>query len=315
MALSGRISAVVPVYNSEDTIEACIGSIMRQTYSDVEIVAVDDGSTDNSGAVIDRLALGDRRLHVVHQPNKGRTEARRIGVEKATGEWITFVDSDDTLPPDALDRLAKGAAAERDIVLGNGYALNGETRESIPIDEFRHMAVRAEGTIGVPWGCLYRHTAMTRRLFDMPRHIMMGEDYIFWLRLTFATEKPVGIVYDKVYNKGEEHTSNSFRWTAEYAQQIDELRRDAIPAQQHREFMSDMVSDRLANMLGVAQWTERGEWLHSAFYRKLLADMSDCGQTMPPRARIFLATPSLKLRRLMVRISTRKTERQKESKK
>lgn len=308
MAVCGRISVIVPVYNSEATVADCIGSILCQTYRDVEIVAVDDGSTDNSGAVIDRFALSDSRMHTVHQPNKGRTEARRVGAEKATGEWIAFVDSDDTLPPDAIENLARGTAADCDIVFGNGYTLPGERRESIPIGEFRHLTVRAEGTIGVPWGSLYRRTVLTPRLFDLPRHIYMGEDYVFWLRLVFSTEKAVSIINENVYNKGDEHTSNSFRWTAAYAQQIDELRRDAIPAGQQREFMADMLSDRLANMLSVAQWSPRSEWRHSTFYHSLLADMAACGQTMPPRARLFLSLPSLRLRRLLVWISNRQKE-------
>ena len=212
--------------------------------------------------------------------------------------WICFVDSDDTLPVDALENLSHGISNETDIVFGNGYTLSGEQRASIPIDEFRHLAVRAEGTIGVPWGSLYRHETMTPRLFDLPRHIMMGEDYIFWLRLVFSTEKSVNIVYENVYNKGEEHTSNCFQWTAAYAHELNELRKDAIPQGLHEIFMADMLSDRLANMLSVAQWSPRSDWLDSPFYCELLSDMTKYGISLPPKARLFLSTPSLRLRRL-----------------
>lgn len=297
--MSSLISVIVPAYNSEATIAACVESILAQSYTDMELGVVDDGSTDGTAAIVDSIAIRDSRMTVIHQPNMGRTEARRVGVEQAKGEWICFVDSDDTLPADALENLARGISDDTDIVFGNGHSLPGQQRRRvIPIDEFRHLAVRAEGTIGVPWGSLYRRCTMMPRLFDLPRHIMMGEDYIFWLRLVFSTEKSVSIVYENVYCKGEEHTSNCFRWTADYAQELNELRKDAIPQELHDEFMADMLNDRLANMLSVAQWTPRNEWVHSSFYRELLNDMACHSIALPPKARLYLALPSLWLRRL-----------------
>lgn len=294
-----EISVIVPAYNSEATIAACVESILAQSYAGVQLVVVDDGSTDGTAAIADSIASRDDRMTVVHQPNKGRTEARRVGVEQARGEWICFVDSDDTLPTDALENLAQGISDDTDIVFGNGHSLPEQRQRTvIPIDEFCHLAVRAEGTIGVPWGSLYRRSAMTPRLFDLPRHIMMGEDYIFWLRLVFSTEKPVSIVYKDVYCKGEEHTSNSFRWTAAYAYELNELRKEAIPQERHEEFMADMLSDRLANMLSVAQWSRRSDWADSPFYRELLADMKRYGISTPLKTRFFLSLPSLRLRRL-----------------
>lgn len=299
-----QISVVVPAYNAEASIAACVESILAQDGADLELIVVDDGSTDDTAAIIDGLARRDSRMTAVHQPNKGRTEARRVGVERAKGAWVSFVDADDTLPPGALALLSRAVSDKTDIVFGNGQSIAGSTTllqqrpPSIAIGEFRHLAVRAEGTIGVPWGSLYRRSAMTTRLFDLPRHIMMGEDYIFWLRLVFSTEKPVSIVYENAYYKGEEHTSNSFRWTAAYAHELNELRREAIPPELHEEFMADMLCDRLANMLSVAQWSPRSDWAHSPFYRELLADMASHGISLPAKARLYLALPSLRLRRL-----------------
>ena len=300
-----QISVIVPAYNSKATIAACTESILAQTYADVQLVVVDDGSTDGTAAIIDGIGRGDSRVCVVHQPNKGRTEARHVGVQQASGEWICFVDSDDTLPKDGLEILAGGISDDTDIVFGNGQSLPGERRASIPMDEFRHLAVRAEGTIGVPWGSLYRRSVLTPCLFDLPRHIMMGEDYIFWLRLVFSTEKPVSIVCENAYCKGEEHTSNCFRWTAAYAQELDQLRRDAIPQKQREAYMADMLNDRLANMFSVAQWSPRSEWAHSTFYRELLSDMADRGIALPAKARLYLSLPSLRLRRLYSWLSNR----------
>ena len=79
--MSSLISVIVPAYNSETTIAACVESILGQSYADMELVVVDDGSTDGTAAIIDSLASRDGRMTALHQPNKGRTEARRVGVE------------------------------------------------------------------------------------------------------------------------------------------------------------------------------------------------------------------------------------------
>ena len=89
------ISIIVPVYNVELYLEECIESIIAQTYKDVEIILIDDGSTDKSGAICDKIALKDERIIVVHKVNGGLSSARNLGIEIAQGKYIIFVDSDD----------------------------------------------------------------------------------------------------------------------------------------------------------------------------------------------------------------------------
>lgn len=291
------VTVVVPVYNSEDTIGACISSIQNQTYTALQIIVVDDGSTDGSGDICDRMASADNRILVIHQQNKGRTAARYCGVTAATGLWLTFVDSDDTLPNDAIRNLVEHAGDSTDIVMGNGNSLTGEQRSVIPIEDFRHMAVRAEGTIGVPWGSLYRRQRLTHHLFDLPRGIMMGEDYIFWLRLVFSTEKDVHIIYKDVYCKGLDHTSNSFVWTAGYAQQLQDYRLQAVPPGELSKYEADMFQDRVANLFAVAIWSKRQTWAGSRFYRDILADSRRLAIPLSAKQRLMLWLPSLRLRR------------------
>lgn len=95
-----KISIVVPVYNLQDCIERCVKSILAQTYTNLEILIVDDGSTDNSRQVIEKLAESDSRIVSIFKDNGGVTSARLTGVEKASGEWIGFVDGDDEIEPD-----------------------------------------------------------------------------------------------------------------------------------------------------------------------------------------------------------------------
>ena len=101
-----KISVIVPVYNIEDYLERCINSILKQTYTDFELILVDDGSTDRSGAICDEAGDHDKRVRVIHQPNGGSSAARNTALDVATGDYISFIDSDDYVEPDFLERLA-----------------------------------------------------------------------------------------------------------------------------------------------------------------------------------------------------------------
>jgi glycosyltransferase involved in cell wall biosynthesis len=106
------ISVIVPVYKVEEYLEKCIESIISQTYSNLEIILVDDGSPDNSGEICDNYALKDERIRVIHKSNGGLSSARNAGIDIATGEYLGFVDSDDTIEPFMYEKLL--TAVERD---------------------------------------------------------------------------------------------------------------------------------------------------------------------------------------------------------
>lgn len=99
------ISVIVPIYNVEEYLPTCIESILNQTYKDLEILLIDDGSTDNSGKICDMYAKQDSRCIVLHQLNKGLSGARNTGLDYATGEYISFVDGDDYIHPQMLEIL------------------------------------------------------------------------------------------------------------------------------------------------------------------------------------------------------------------
>lgn len=102
-----KISVIVPVYNIEPYIRECLDSIVNQTYSNLEIILVDDGSTDSSGLICDEYAQKNKRITVFHKPNGGLVSARKTGVLLATGEYVTYVDSDDWIETKAYEELAK----------------------------------------------------------------------------------------------------------------------------------------------------------------------------------------------------------------
>ena len=101
------VSIVIPVYNVEKYIDTCIKSVVSQTYSDIEIILVDDGSTDSSGAICDRYKSEDSRITVYHTENGGLSAARNYGIDRANGEYLTVVDSDDFVALDFIEYLYK----------------------------------------------------------------------------------------------------------------------------------------------------------------------------------------------------------------
>lgn len=107
-----KISVIVPIYNVEKFIRRCLDSIINQTMKDLEIILVDDGSTDNSGVICDEYAKLDNRIIVIHKENGGISSARNRGLDVATGEWIAFVDSDDYIEEDMYEVLYKTAIEE-----------------------------------------------------------------------------------------------------------------------------------------------------------------------------------------------------------
>ncbi|MDD6403968.1 MAG: glycosyltransferase family 2 protein [Mollicutes bacterium] len=101
-----KVSVIVPVYNvPEKYLEKCVSSLVNQTLNDIEIILVDDGTPDTSGKLCDDFAIKDSRIKVIHQENKGLCGARNTGVKSSIGEWISFVDGDDWIEPDAYEKL------------------------------------------------------------------------------------------------------------------------------------------------------------------------------------------------------------------
>ena len=101
------ISVIVPVYNVKNYLKKCVDSILSQTYSVLQVILVDDGSTDGSGELCDLLAKSDKRIQVVHKSNGGLSDARNAGIEIAEGKYFSFIDSDDYIEPDMVESLYK----------------------------------------------------------------------------------------------------------------------------------------------------------------------------------------------------------------
>lgn len=170
-----KISVVIPVYNAENYIEECIRSVTAQTYTDWELILVDDGSTDQSGAICDKAAEEDGRIMVVHQKNAGVTRARANGVFLSTGEYIYFLDADDTIENDTLEHMVSLFADDIDLVMS-------DSEKEMFIDKVEY----AEGLLNhcFWFACmkLYRCSLFDEYVFATPRYFRTGEDFLMQLR-------------------------------------------------------------------------------------------------------------------------------------
>lgn len=128
------ISVIVPAYNAMDCLEKCIASIAKQTYSNLEIIIVDDGSSDNTGALAEKLALMDKRIKVYHKENGGSSSARNLGISKAHGDFLGFVDADDYIEPEMYERMLLVAMQESLLMVQTGrdeVSADGSKREDV----------------------------------------------------------------------------------------------------------------------------------------------------------------------------------------
>lgn len=126
-----KISVVVPIYNVEPYLETCVNSIINQTYTDIDVILVNDGSTDKSGAICDYFARKDPRVKVIHTPNRGLSAARNEGIKSSIGDYIMFVDGDDFIDLNAVEDIVEIIESQRnvDIVVGKMVLYYNQRRE------------------------------------------------------------------------------------------------------------------------------------------------------------------------------------------
>lgn len=146
--MSCFLSIIIPAYNCEDTIERCLTSIMSQLKDDIEVIVVDDGSSDSTRDKCDNYALKDNRVRVLHKCNGGVSSARNVGIDNASGKWITFVDSDDALAENSLsyfrDAVSKNKERSTDIIVENMMFIWRQRRDILYTDEMGSLGAIIE---------------------------------------------------------------------------------------------------------------------------------------------------------------------------
>lgn len=218
-----KVSIIVPVYNEEKYLCACVNSILNQTYKNIEVILVDDGSTNDAGKICDAISLTDTRIRVIHKRNQGLSAARLTGLDASTGDWLMFVDNDDIISPYMVEDMIKNADENTDIVSGkredlelvdefifksndkNVISLSGyETVEKIPSD--------TQQLIVTPlWGKIYKKEFILNidvRQYMNSCPILFFED-IFMTPIILSKAKEVKLLDNVYYIHREVMTSIS----------------------------------------------------------------------------------------------------------
>lgn len=189
---SPKISVIVPVYNVEKYLRRCVDSILAQTFSDFELLLVDDGSPDNSGAICDHYVKHDSRIRVIHKSNAGVSSARNIGLDLARGEWIIFVDSDDMIEKAYLQSAINSSKPNDEIIFLpfiecaiSAQGEIGKCRLNISYANTESEATLSTALtstyIKTVWAKLYSKAAIKNIRFD--ESLRFGEDTLFVLKV------------------------------------------------------------------------------------------------------------------------------------
>lgn len=203
------ISVIIPVYNVEKELKRCIDSVLTQNFSDYEVIMVDDGSTDSSGAIAE--SYRSENIQVIHKPNGGLSSARSAGLERACGEYVWFIDSDDSVEPNSLQTIAD-CLRENDIdILCLGfkiYTAKGYTSQT-PIYRERtyrgenleairhHVFARSHSSLLTVWGHVYRR-ALIQDIPMISERLVYAEDIAFNI-LAYTKVESIYFSWDLCY--------------------------------------------------------------------------------------------------------------------
>lgn len=232
MLQNEKISVVVPIYNVEEYLPRCLDSIIAQTYSNIEIMLVDDGSPDGAGVVCDQYATKDERIRVFHIPNGGVAKARQLGVESSTGEYIVFVDPDDWLPLNSIETLYNSMSDDVDIVIGGNYrCCNNRNKAKLPKQKIyskrEYLALMVGWEIEVaPWGKLYRRELFKEESFPNVKHT---EDLLMNVEVANRV-RSVKVTNHAVYNYfiRSASTTRSFKGMLDYERNFSQLLKNIL---------------------------------------------------------------------------------------
>lgn len=206
------ISVIVPVYNVEQYLPRCIDSILAQTFTDFELLLVDDGSTDKSGDICDEYARKDPRIRVFHKPNGGVSSARNMGLDNAKGEWMFFSDADDILElaafqlliskaeSNSVDLVMAGYRIYQDDILQNGICLESDkilSRDEALTEMYQPADYPYQGYL---WCKLFRRSVIADNHLRYNEQLYFNEDRLFIVQFLCHSQRLVSYTTRVVYN-------------------------------------------------------------------------------------------------------------------
>ena len=212
--MGNKVSVIIPVYNAEDYLERCIDSVLNQTYENLEIIAVNDGSKDGSLQILKKKELQDARIHIIDKENQGVSAARNDGLSNAAGDYILFVDADDYIKPEAIDKILKLRDKESSDCVVFGFEAEGNAADDT--DVLRELA-SSEGAktpeailqhvltidtqkeiLGFTWRYLFSRDLITDERLRFDTSLKISEDYKFIVEYLLHSEK-VAVLPEALY--------------------------------------------------------------------------------------------------------------------
>ena len=267
--MTEKITVIVPVYNVEHYLDKCLDSLVNQTYKNLEIIVINDGSTDNSGIICQEYAQKDNRIVYIEKENGGQSEARNMGLDRMTGSYVTFVDSDDWIELDYVEILYKKITEyQADIAVGNYYSFN-ETEgmyyfhifgdsyhekvyDNVSIFEnlYESQEMKSFALISV-WGKLYKADLVKHLRFDIGK---LGEDGYLNQKIYLLAEKTI-YLNKGLYAYRQREGSSSRIWTEKWmhalvdamSERITLLANMGYPLEKHLAVYRQMLEVSLAN--------------------------------------------------------------------
>ena len=267
--MTEKITIIVPVYNVEHYLDKCLDSLINQTYKNLEIIVINDGSIDNSGIICQEYAQKDNRIIYIEKENGGQSEARNMGLDRMTGSYVTFVDSDDWIELDYVEILYKKITEyQADIAVGNYYSFN-ETEgmyyfhifgdsyhekvyDNVSIFEnlYESQEMKSFALISV-WGKLYKADLVKHLRFDIGK---LGEDGYLNQKIYLLAEKTI-YLNKGLYAYRQREGSSSRIWTEKWmhalvdamSERITLLANMGYPLEKHLAVYRQMLEVSLAN--------------------------------------------------------------------
>lgn len=196
-----KVSIIVPAYNAQNTIGRCLDSILKQTYSDFELLVMDDGSRDDTPRILDEYAASDARIRVIHKANSGVSDTRNQALDLASGEYIQFLDADDWITPDATRLFVRTMEDNPtcDMVIADFYRVVGKNLSQKGDIEEEHLLTREEYAdemmkspadfyYGVLWNKFFRRSIIEEYQLRMDARLDWAEDFIFNMEYVLHTD-------------------------------------------------------------------------------------------------------------------------------
>ena len=267
--MTEKITVIVPVYNVENYLNKCLDSLINQTYKNLEIIVINDGSTDNSGEICQGYAQKDNRIVYIEKENGGQSEARNMGLDRMTGSYVTFVDSDDWVELDYVENLYKKITEyQADIAVGNYYSFNEaegmyyfhifgdscyeKVYDNVSIFEnlYESQEMKSFALISV-WGKLYKADLLKHLRFDIGK---LGEDGYLNQKIYLLAEKTI-YLNKGLYAYRQREGSSSRIWTEKWMHALVDAMSERItllanmnyPLEKHLAVYRQMLEVSIAN--------------------------------------------------------------------